>query len=331
MRIRLNGVITEVAEGLTLEGLLRGLGLDGQAVAVELNLDIITRDRRAQSVLKENDEVEIVKFVGGGSQAQGDPFELGGKTFGSRLLIGTGRYPSFDDMRRCHQASGSQIVTLAVGRHPLDLRGGSGQILDFIDREAITLLPNTAGAYTVKEARRLASLARELLGTDWIKLEVMGDATTLWPDVAETVQACRELVRDGFKVFPYTTDDPIVASKLEDEGASAIMPLGSMIGSGLGLLNPLALQRIKATAKVPVIVDAGVGCASDAAQAMELGADAVLLNSAVAGAQDPVAMAAAMGLAIRAGRLSFLAGRIPKRGYATPSSPGAGLAGGAKL
>jgi thiazole synthase len=251
------------------------------------------------------------------------PFELGGKAFKSRLLIGTGRYPSFEHMRRCHEASGAEIVTLAVARHELGT-AKADNVLDYIDRSRTWLLPNTAGAYTAREAVRLAKLARELLGTDWIKLEVLGNPTTLWPDTAETLAACRELVRDGFKVLPYTTDDPIVARRLEDEGAAAIMPLGSMIGSGLGVLNPVTIGLIKQSAKVPVIVDAGVGCAADAAMAMEIGVDAVLLNTAVASAQDCVAMALAMGLAVKAGRLSFLAGRIPKRNYATASSPGAG-------
>jgi thiazole synthase len=254
------------------------------------------------------------------------PLALGGKSFKSRLLIGTGRYPSFEDMRRCHEASGAEIVTVAVARHELGT-ASADNVLDFIDRSKITLLPNTAGAYTAKEAVRLAKLARELLRTDWIKLEVLGNPTTLWPDTAETLAACRELVKDGFTVLPYTTDDPLVAKRLEDEGAAAVMPLGSMIGSGLGVLNPVTLQLIKSNAKVPVIVDAGIGSASDAALAMELGADGVLLNTAVAQAQDPIAMALAMGLAVKAGRLSYLAGRIPKRTYATPSSPGAGLAG----
>jgi thiazole synthase len=254
------------------------------------------------------------------------PFLLGGRSFASRLLIGTGRYPSFEHMRRCHQASGAEIVTIAVARHELGTERADN-VLDYIDRDKTWLLPNTAGAYTAREAIRLARLARELLRTDWIKLEVLGNPTTLWPDTAETVAACRELVKEGFTVLPYTTDDPIVAKKLEDEGAAAVMPLGSMIGSGLGVLNPLTIQMIKQAAKVPVIVDAGVGSASDASLAMELGADGVLLNSAVAGAQDPVAMALAMNLAVRAGRLSYLAGRIPRRSYATPSSPGAGLEG----
>jgi thiazole synthase len=252
------------------------------------------------------------------------PLIIAGKAFSSRLLLGTGRYPSFDHMRRCHQASGTQIVTLALARHHLGTDKAEN-IMDFIDRSNLTLLPNTAGAYTAREAIRLAKLSRDLLGTDWIKLEVLSDQATLWPDVTETVAACRELVKDGFVVLPYTTDDPVIARRLEDEGAAAVMPLGSMIGSGQGVLNPLNLQLIKQRAKVPVVCDAGIGCASDAAFAMELGLDAVLCNTAVAQAQDPVAMAKAIGLAVEAGRLGFLAGRIPKRDHAQASSVGAGL------
>jgi thiazole synthase len=252
------------------------------------------------------------------------PFKIGDKVFRSRLLMGTGKYPSFAAMRDCHEASGTEIVTLAVGRHDLSACSGAN-ILEFLDRGRLTLLPNTAGAYTAAEAMRLARLAREALGTSWIKLEVLANPSTLWPDTEQTVAACRTLVREGFTVFPYTTDDLVVARRLEDEGAAAVMPLGSMIGSGLGVLNPVTLGLIKQSAKVPVIVDAGVGTASDAAFAMELGADGVLLNSSVAGAQDPLAMARAMGLAVEAGRLAFLAGRIPKKTYASPSSPGAGF------
>jgi thiazole synthase len=257
-------------------------------------------------------------------EAMQDILEIAGKKFSSRLLIGTGNYPSFAEMRECHRLSGAQIVTLAVGRYDLSKPGGES-ILEFIDRGTLTLLPNTAGCYTAAEAVRVARLAREALGTEWIKLEVLGNPTTLWPDTAETLSACRTLVREGFTVLPYTTDDLVVAKRLEDEGAAAVMPLGSMIGSGLGVLNPVTIGLIKQHAKVPVIVDAGVGSASDAALAMELGADGVLLNSAVAGAQEPKAMAEAMGLAVRAGRLSYLAGRIAKKTYATPSSTGAGL------
>ena len=252
------------------------------------------------------------------------PLIIAGKAFSSRLLLGTGRYPSFDHMRRCHVASGTQIVTLALARHQLGTPNAEN-IMDFIDRKSLTLLPNTAGAYTAREAVRLAKLSRDLLGTEWIKLEVLSDQATLWPDVSETVAACRELVKDGFVVLPYTTDDPVIARRLEDEGAAAVMPLGSMIGSGQGVLNPMNLQLIKQRAKVPVVCDAGIGCASDAAFALELGLDAVLCNTAVAQAQDPEAMAKAMGLAVQAGRLSYLAGRIPKRDQAQASSVGAGL------
>jgi thiazole synthase len=252
--------------------------------------------------------------------------EIAGKRFSSRLLIGTGSYASFAEMQACHRASGAEIATVAVGRHDLS-QGPGDSVLKHIDRSRITLLPNTAGAYTAAEAVRLARLSREALGTEWVKLEVLGNPTTLWPDVAETLAACRTLVREGFIVLPYTTDDLVVAKRLEDEGAAAVMPLGSMIGSGLGVLNPVTLSLIIQAARVPVIVDAGVGQASDAALAMELGADGVLLNSAVALCQDPVSMAQAMGLAVRAGRLSFLSGRIAKKTYATPSSPGAGLQG----
>lgn len=329
MKVQINGKTEQVADSLTVAGLLESLKLPTESVAVEVNEDLVKRADRAARVLKEGDVVEVVRMIAGGNTTKllgqvDTPFEFGGRAFSSRLLMGTGRYPSFDHMRRCHQASACDIVTLAVSRH--DFSGAGENILDYIDRTKLTILPNTAGAFTAREAVRLARLAQELLGTDWIKLEVLSNPTTLWPDVQGTLEACRTLVKEGFKVFPYTTDDPVVAKRLEEEGAVAVMPLGSMIGSGLGVLNPVTIQLIKENAKVPVIVDAGVGCASDAALAMELGADGVLLNTAVAQAQDPMAMARAMGLAVEAGRLSYLAGRIPKRTYATPSSPGAGLA-----
>ena len=314
MKVRINGNLEELPGAVTVAGLLELKGIPGPLAAVDVNGELIRRNARAGVALKDGDIVEIVRMIAGGSGPQADfPLEIAGKTFSSRLLLGTGRYPSFEHMRRCHAASGTQIVTLAVGRHDLSA-AGAANILDFIDREKLTLLPNTAGAYSAREAVRLARLSRDLL-----------DQATLWPDTAETVAACRELVKDGFQVLVYTTDDLVVARHLEDEGAAAIMPLGSMIGSGQGVLNPLNLQLIKARAKVPVICDAGIGCASDAALAMELGLDGVLCNTAVAMAQEPEAMAAAMGLAVQAGRLSWLAGRIPKRDHADASSQGAGL------
>lgn len=321
MRILVNGKEEQVAEGLSVEALLESKGIAAPMAAVDVNGDLIRRGERAARALKEGDQVEIVRMIAGGS---GDPLVIAGKEFSSRLLLGTGRYPSFEHMRRCHQLSGTQIVTLAVGRHDL-AAPGAANILDFIDRGKLTLLPNTAGAYSAREALRLARLSRDLLQTDWIKLEVLSDQATLWPDTAETVAACAALVKEGFQVLVYTTDDPVVARRLEDEGAAAVMPLGSMIGSGQGVLNPMNLQLIKARAKVPVICDAGIGCAADAALAMELGLDGVLCNTAVAQAQEPEAMAEAMGLAVRAGRLGWLAGRIPRRDMAEASSVGAGL------
>jgi thiazole synthase len=330
MTIIVNGASEEVPEGLSAAGLLELKGIHPSMAAVDVNGALVRKGDRAACVLKAGDHVEVVRMIAGG--APSDELVIAGKAFQSRLLLGTGRYPSFEHMRRCHIESGTQIVTLAVGRHELAPAAGAGQapnIMDFIDRSRLTLLPNTAGAYTAREAVRLAALSRDLLGTDWIKLEVLSDQATLWPDVTETLAACRELVRDGFTVLVYTTDDPVVARRLEDEGAAAVMPLGSMIGSGQGVLNPLNLRLIKARAKVPVICDAGIGCASDAALAMELGLDGVLCNTAVSQAQDPESMAKSMGFAVQAGRLSHLAGRIPRHDHAEASSLGAGL--GAKL
>ena len=251
---------------------------------------------------------------------------VGKYEFGSRLFLGTGKYPSPEVMAACHAVSGTECVTVAVRR--VDLNDKSkGSILSWIDRAKIRLLPNTAACFTAAEAVRTARLAREALATDLVKLEVIGDEATLYPDLAGLLEATRELAKDGFTVLPYTTDDVVTALRLEDAGAAAVMPLGAPIGSGLGILNPLNIRIIKSRVKVPVIVDAGVGTASDVAAAMELGADGVLLNTAVAGAQDPPTMASAMKHACEAGRLAFLAGRIPRREYASPSSPKEGRIG----
>lgn len=246
------------------------------------------------------------------------PLVLGGRTFGSRLILGTGKYPSFESMRECHAASGCEMVTVAVRRVDLD---AEETLLDFIPRDRLTLLPNTADCFTAAEAVRTARLAREAGLSEWIKLEVIGDRKTLYPDTAELLAATRELVADGFVVLPYTSDDVVVAQRLEEAGAAAVMPLGAPIGSGLGIQNRNNLALIREAVSVPVIVDAGVGTASDASVAMELGADGVLMNTAVAAAADPLRMARAMRLAVEAGRLSFLAGRMPRRRYATASSP----------
>ncbi len=255
-----------------------------------------------------------------------DQLVIAGRTFRSRLIVGTGKYPSHAVMAKAHEASGADMVTVAVRRVNISDRSKES-LLDYIDTSKIFLLPNTAGCYTADEAVRTARLGREAGLSHWVKLEVIGDERTLFPDNEQLIEATRVLVRDGFVVLPYTTDDPVVCRKLEDAGAAAVMPLGAPIGSGLGIQNPNNIRIIREFARVPVIVDAGVGTASDATFAMELGADGVLMNTAIAGAQDPVAMAEAMRFAVHAGRLAYLAGRIPRKLYATASSPVEGLVG----
>src|SRR5881275_66648 len=255
-----------------------------------------------------------------------DRFTIADKTFSSRLIVGTGKYTSPAVMMQAHEASGAEIVTVAVRRVNISDRSRES-LLDYIDTSKYFLLPNTAGCYTADEAIRTARLGREAGLSNWVKLEVIGDERTLFPDNEALLEATRTLVREGFIVLPYTNDDPVVCRKLEEAGAAAVMPAGAPIGSGLGIQNPNNISIIREFARVPVIVDAGVGTASDAALAMELGADAVLMNTAIAGAQDPVAMADAMKLAVHAGRLAYLAGRIPRKMYATASSPVEGLVG----
>ena len=248
------------------------------------------------------------------------PLRIGTREFSSRLIVGTGKYPSLDVMRDAHAASGTAMVTVAIRR--IDLGDPTGKtMLDHLDRTRYALLPNTAGCTSAKEAVLTARLARELLDTDLIKLEVIGDAQTLYPDTTETILAAKELVADGFTVLPYVVDDPTACLRLEEVGCAAVMPLGAPIGSGLGICNPYSISIITSRASVPVIVDAGVGTASDAAIAMELGVDAVLMNTGIAAARDPVAMARAMRLAVEAGRIAYLAGRMEKRLYASASSP----------
>jgi thiazole synthase len=256
----------------------------------------------------------------------GDMLKVGAYEFASRLIVGTGKYPSLEVMRAAHAASGASMVTVAIRRINLDNPNGK-TMLDYIDRDRYTILPNTAGCYSADEAVLTARLARELLGTDLVKLEVIGDAQTLHPDTRETIAAAERLVRDGFTVLPYIGDDPIACRQLEEAGCAAVMPLAAPIGSGLGVCNPFSIRIIKERARVPVIVDAGVGTASDACVAMELGAAGVLMNTGIAGADDPVRMARAMRDAVRAGRDAFLAGRIPRKRYATASSPAEGRIG----
>jgi thiazole synthase len=253
-----------------------------------------------------------------------EPLEVAGVSYRSRLLVGTGKYKDFEETARAIEASGAEIVTVAVRRVNVS-DPSQPMLVDFVDPKRYTYLPNTAGCYTADEAVRTLRLAREAGGWDLVKLEVLGDQKTLYPDMPETLSAAETLVKEGFKVMVYCADDPIQAKRLEDLGCVAIMPLAAPIGSGLGIQNPVTIRIIKENATVPVLVDAGVGTASDAAIAMELGCDGVLMNTAIAEAHDPIAMAQAMKLAIEAGRLAYLAGRMPKKRYADPSSPLAGL------
>jgi thiazole synthase len=255
-----------------------------------------------------------------------DKLVIAGREFTSRLMVGTGKYADFPQMARAIEVSGAEIVTVAVRRVNISDRSKES-LLDYLDLKKYTLLPNTAGCYTADDAVRTCRLAREAGLSDFVKLEVLGDEQTLFPDNEELLKAAKILVGEGFTVLPYTSDDPIVCKKLEDLGCAAVMPLGAPIGSGLGIRNPYNIRIILETVKVPVIVDAGVGTASDAAIAMELGCDGVLMNTGIAGARDPIAMAEAMKLAVIAGRLAYGAGRIPRKLYATASSPLEGMVG----
>lgn len=259
---------------------------------------------------------------------QNDSWEIAGKTFKSRLLVGTGKYKDLNETRDAIEASGAEIVTVAVRRTNIGQNPGEPNLLDIITPDKYTILPNTAGCYTAEDAVRTCRLARELMdGHDLVKLEVLGDQKTLYPNIIETIKATETLVKDGFKVMVYTNDDPIVAKQLEEMGCIAVMPLGSLIGSGLGILNPHNIKLIMEAANVPILVDAGVGTASDAAIAMEMGCAGVLMNTAIAGANNPILMASAMRKAIQAGREAFLAGRMPRKRYASASSPLDGIIG----
>ena len=333
MKLVINGEERSFSASMTVEALLGELGVDSRKVAVERNLEIVPKSSYAQVAVNDGDKLEIVAFIGGGSSAAGigsgpsaagDTFTVAGKTFTSRLLVGTGKYKDFEETAVAIEASGAEIVTVAVRRVNLS-DPTKPMLVDYVSPKKYTFLPNTAGCYTADESVRTLRLAREAGGWNLVKLEVLGDQTTLYPNMPETLKAAEALIKDGFEVMVYCSDDPIQAKMLEDMGCVAIMPLGSLIGSGLGILNPTTIRIIKETVKVPVLVDAGVGTASDAAVAMELGCDGVLMNTAIAHARDPVRMARAMKLAIEAGRLSYLAGRMAKKSYADPSSPTSGL------
>ncbi len=324
--IRVNGEPRRVAAGLTLSGLAAELGLNPAKVAVERNLEVVPRSTLDSVPVEDGDTLEIVHFVGGGDHAapDGDTWTVAGKTFRSRLIVGTGKYKDLEQNAAAVAASGAEIVTVAVRRVNIS-DPNAPMLTDFIDPKKITYLPNTAGCFTGEEAIRTLRLAREAGGWDLVKLEVLGEARTLYPDMVETLRATEVLANEGFKPMVYCVDDPIAAKRLEDAGAVAVMPLGAPIGSGLGIQNRVTIRLIVEGAKVPVLVDAGVGSASDAAIAMELGCDGVLMNTAIAEAKDPLMMAAAMKAAVEAGRLSYRAGRMGRRMYADPSSPLAGL------
>ncbi|MDT0576111.1 sulfur carrier protein ThiS [Croceicoccus sp. F390] len=324
--ITVNGDSLTVAARTSISGLVRQLELDPLKVAVERNGDIVARSTFDDVQLEPDDRLEIVHFVGGGSgdMAADDSWQVAGRTFRSRLIVGTGKYRDFAQNAAALEASGAEIVTVAVRR--VNVSDPKAPMLtDFIDPTKVTYLPNTAGCFNADDAVRTLRLAREAGGWDLVKLEVLGEAKTLYPDMRETLIATETLVKDGFKPMVYCTDDPIAARQLEEAGAVAIMPLGAPIGSGLGIQNRVTIRLIVEGATVPVLVDAGVGTASDAAVAMELGCDGVLMNTAIAEAKDPVLMAGAMRRAVEAGRMAYRAGRMAQRKYADPSSPLAGL------
>lgn len=334
--LTLNGEPRTFPNPLSVAGLLAELGRDPTKLAVEVNENVVPRAEHERTPLADGDTVEIVTLVGGGSPGLDDkPLKVEKFEFRSRLFTGTGKFATNELMQACMAASGCEVTTVAVRRERLiDAQGKS--LLDSLDLSKLTILPNTAGCFSAEDAIRHARLARELLtnlgnpGAGWVKLECLGDKKTLLPDPIDTLRATEQLVADGFTVLVYTSDDPILAKRLKAAGAASVMPAGSPIGSGQGILNPNNIRIILEYLKdgdpdYPVIVDAGVGTASDVAAAMELGCDGVLLNTAIASAKDPVRMAWAMRWAIDAGRAAYLAGRIPKKLYANASSPTEGL------
>ena len=326
MNLTINGEERQFMAPLNVEELLKDIGLDARKVAVERNLEIVPKSHYGQIALADGDRLEIVHFIGGGGapEIDDDPFEIAGIRYKSRLLIGTGKYKDFEETAAALEASGAEIITVAVRRVNVS-DPSQPMLVDYVDPKKYTYLPNTAGCFSADDALRTLRLAREAGGWDLVKLEVLGDQKTLYPNMVETLHAAEVLIREGFKVMVYCSDDPIMAKRLEELGCVAIMPLAAPIGSGLGVQSPVNIRLIVEQSKVPVLVDAGVGTASDATVAMELGCDGVLMNTAIAGAKDPVRMARAMKLAVESGRLAYRAGRMPRKQYADPSSPLAGL------
>ncbi|HEX9645965.1 MAG TPA: sulfur carrier protein ThiS [Alphaproteobacteria bacterium] len=334
MHITVNGERRDIPAPITVARLIDQLGLDARKIAVERNRELVRRSAFAETPLGDGDALEIVHFIGGGAgalaelaptaAADDDGWTVAGRRLTSRLIVGTGKYQSLEQTAAAIEASGAEMVTVAVRRvNVTDPK--APMLMDHVDPRKYVYLPNTAGCFTAEDALRTLRLAREAGGWTLVKLEVLGDQKTLYPNMIETLSAAETLIGDGFEVMVYCNDDPIMAKRLEEIGCSAIMPLAAPIGSGLGIQNPVHIRIIVENASVPVIVDAGVGTASDAAEAMELGCDAVLMNTAIAGARDPILMARAMRHAVQAGRLAYRAGRMAKKLYADPSSPLAGL------
>jgi thiazole synthase len=320
MRIELNGSACDLAVGATLADAVRESGAEPRArgLAVALDGEVVPRTGWAETPLSEGQQVEVLAAIQGGAET----WELAGRGWGSRLIAGTGGFRSLEQMEAALIASGAEIVTVALRRIDPDSKGS---VLDALDRLGLEALPNTAGCFTARDAVRTARLAREAFGTEWVKLEVIGDDRTLYPDAVELLDAAETLVGEGFTVLPYTNDDPILARRLEEAGCAAVMPLGSPIGSGAGIRNPYNIAIIAQRAEIPVVLDAGIGTASDAALAMELGCDAVMAASSIFGAEDPAAMASALRSAVEAGHAARRAGRIPRRTHAEASTPEEGL------
>jgi len=320
VRIELNGETRQVEDGATVDRIVELAGADpaSRGLAVAVAGEVVPRSQWPETVVHDQDEVEVVAAIQGGA----GEWQLGDRQWGSRLIAGSGGFRSLGAMSEALEASGTEIITVALRR--LD-PAAQGSVMEVAEKLGLFVLPNTAGCYTARDAVKTAQLAREAFGTDWVKLEVIGDDRTLLPDAVELLRAAEELVGDGFTVLPYTNDDPILAARLEAIGCAAVMPLGSPIGSGAGIRNPYNITLIVEKAEVPVILDAGIGTASDAALAMELGCDGVLLASAISRAKDPKLMARAMKAAVEAGRDAFEAGRIPKKLYAEASTPDEGL------
>lgn len=325
LSVVVNGKSLAVQEGTTVSSILEALSVVSDRVAVELNAEILDRAAFPTRHLRHGDRLEIINFVGGGqADRNNDALVIGPIRLSSRLIVGTGKYKDFEETKHAVELSGAEMVTVAVRRVNITDRSKEN-LLDYLDPKKYKILPNTAGCYTVDDAVRTARLARSAGVSDLVKLEVIGDSKTLFPDTAGLIEAAKILVKEGFVVMPYTNDDPVVAKRLEDAGCACVMPLAAPIGSGLGIRNPYNIAIIMETVKVPVIVDAGVGTASDAAIAMEMGCDGVLMNTAIAQAKDPLAMAEAMRYAVLAGRLAHRAGRMPRKLYAQASSPVEGM------